>query len=313
MGSGIHSMLEFQETLTKELLPLAWSHDPLTTLKLICNLLDRYRDGSKSDDEAFYAAAFWLHHNHPKTLACNLLPIASAFGHILDVLDILSRVLLQGNGQQQVDQYSMTWTRKEKNQYFQSQQFQFQLTQNVRKKNRTTCPFPRPNPRQIRQIKAEKDKKKASALLKRRKTIATANKATDRYHGDPDYRFLHDQVSDLMAECLKHDIQKWKEHQQQRREHGQKEKKMKTLELNITSVASCLGFMLPPTDQLMYETVARKLFQPGESQSEFSNAMSLQRRLQKEVLVPLRQTLAPANQEGANKWGYDPCPVYDRV
>ncbi|PQQ00328.1 uncharacterized protein Pyn_14590 [Prunus yedoensis var. nudiflora] len=115
-----------------------------------------------------------------------------------------------------------------------------------------------------------------------------------------------------MAECLKHDIQKWNEHQQQRREHGQKEKKMKTLELNITSVARCLGLMLPPTDQLMYETVARKLFQPGESQSEFSNPMSLQQRLQKEVLVPLRQTLAPANEEGANKWGYDPCPAYDR-
>ncbi|PQQ00325.1 uncharacterized protein Pyn_14587 [Prunus yedoensis var. nudiflora] len=85
-------------------------------------------------------------HNRPKTLACNLLPIASAFGHILDVLDILSRVLLQGNGQQQVDQYSMTWTKKEKNQNFQSQQFQFQLTQNARKKNRTTCSLPPPSP-----------------------------------------------------------------------------------------------------------------------------------------------------------------------
>ncbi|KAL6282837.1 hypothetical protein ACE6H2_013766 [Prunus campanulata] len=237
MGSGIHSNLEFHETLTKQLLPRAWSHDPLTTLKLICNLQAKWRDNGKPYEEAFYAAAFWLHHNHPKTLACNLLPIASAFGRIFDVLDILSRVLLQG---------------------------------------------------QIRQIKVEKAKKKASALLKRRKTIATANKAVDRYHGDPDYWFLHDRVTDLMAECLKHDIQQFNQHLQQRREREQgqdqdaNEKKMQTLEFNVTR----------------------------ESQSEFSNPMSLQRRLHKEVLVPLRQTLAPANQEGANKWGYDPCPAH---
>ncbi|XP_021819643.1 uncharacterized protein LOC110761473 [Prunus avium] len=337
MGSGIHSNLEFHETLTKQLLPLAWSHNPLTTLKLICNLLDRWKDGSKSDNEAFYAAAFWLHHNHPKTLACNLLPIASAFGHILDVLDILSRVLLQGNGQQQVDQYSMTWTRKEKNQNFQSQQFR--LTQNAREKNRTTCSLP-PSPRQSLQIKAEKAKEKASALLKRRKTAAVANKAVERYHGDSDYRYLHDRVSDLMAECLKHDIQEFNQHQQQRhiesaskrpvaaasitcnlnvsqisnseQEHNQNKKKMKTLELNITGVADYFRFMSPHMDQLLYETVAMKVFTLGES--EFSNPMSVQRRLRKEVLVPLRRALAPANQEGAtaNKWGYDQRLVYGR-
>ncbi|BFG28339.1 hypothetical protein CerSpe_146120 [Prunus speciosa] len=316
MGSGIHSNLEFHETLTKQLLPRAWSHDPLTTLKLICNLQAKWRDNGKPYEEAFYAAAFWLHHNHPKTLACNLLPIASAFGRIFDVLDILSRVLLQGNGQQQVDQYSMTWTRKEKNKHFLSQQYQFQLTQNGRKKNRTTCPLPPPSPRQIRQIKVEKAKKKASALLKRRKTIATANKAVDRYHGDPDYWFLHDRVTDLMAECLKHDIQQFNQHLQQRREREQgqdqdaNEKKMQTLEFNVTSVAYCFEFVPPPTDQLLYESIARKIFLPGESdsESEFLNPMSLwRRRLRKEILVPLRQALALANETGANKWGYCPC------
>ncbi|CAB4307062.1 unnamed protein product [Prunus armeniaca] len=63
-----------------------------------------------------------------------------------------------------------------------------------------------------------------------------ANKAVERYHGDSDYRFLHDRVSELMAECLKHDVQEFNQHQQQRREqeHNQKKKKMKTLDLNIT-------------------------------------------------------------------------------
>ncbi|XP_007213325.2 uncharacterized protein LOC18778929 [Prunus persica] len=309
MGSGIHSKLEFHETLTKQLLPQAWSCNPLTTLKLICNFLDN--DGEKADDEAFYSAAFWLHHNHPKTLSCNLLPIAGAWGHIIHVLETLSRVLLQGNAQLQVDQYSMTWTRKDANQEFQSKQFQIQLTQNERR--RTTCPLPPPSPRQTRQIKVEKAKEKASALLKRRKTTAMANKAADRYHSDPDYRFLHDRVSDLMAECLKHDIQQFNQHQQQRREQeqDQKKKKMKKLEFNITDAADCFRFVPAPMDQLLYETVARNVFSPGELESEFSNPMSLRRRLRKEILVPLRQALAPEDEEGANKWGYYQRLVYD--
>ncbi|CAN6577843.1 unnamed protein product [Malus baccata var. baccata] len=60
----------------KQLLPLAWSHNPLTTLKLICNLRDVSNDLGKADEEAFYAAAFWLHQHHPRTLACNLASIA---------------------------------------------------------------------------------------------------------------------------------------------------------------------------------------------------------------------------------------------
>nr|XP_028954481.1 uncharacterized protein LOC103428357 [Malus domestica] len=60
----------------KQLLPLAWSHSPLTTLKLICNLRDLSNDLGKADEEAFYAAAFWLHQHHPRTLACNLASIA---------------------------------------------------------------------------------------------------------------------------------------------------------------------------------------------------------------------------------------------
>ncbi|KAM1796254.1 hypothetical protein ACFX11_036511 [Malus domestica] len=34
-----------------------------------------------------------------------------------------------------------------------------------------------------------------------------ANKVAERYDRDPHYRFFHDRVSNLMAECLKHDIQ----------------------------------------------------------------------------------------------------------
>ncbi|KAL2463630.1 hypothetical protein Fot_53286 [Forsythia ovata] len=52
-------------------LELAWAHNSLTALKLICNLRG-VRGTGKSDKEGFYTASFWLHHYHPKTLAGNV-------------------------------------------------------------------------------------------------------------------------------------------------------------------------------------------------------------------------------------------------
>ncbi|KAM1025802.1 hypothetical protein ACFX13_039555 [Malus domestica] len=74
----------------KQLLPLAWSHNPVTTLKLICNLR-----GEKSYLEAFDTAAYWLHHNHPKTLLRSIPSIAVSFGCFIDPVDILY-FLLEG-------------------------------------------------------------------------------------------------------------------------------------------------------------------------------------------------------------------------
>ncbi|KAM1786494.1 hypothetical protein ACFX12_039272 [Malus domestica] len=67
----------------KQLLPLAWSHNPLITLKLISNL-----DSGKLYDEAFFSAVFWLHHNHPKTLLCNV-----SFKDSYVLIDILYSLL----------------------------------------------------------------------------------------------------------------------------------------------------------------------------------------------------------------------------
>lgn len=78
------------ETLTQRL-QLAWDFSPLTTLKLICNLRG-VRGKGKSDKEGYYAAALWLHKHHPKTLACNLAPIAD-FGYFKDLPEILYRLL----------------------------------------------------------------------------------------------------------------------------------------------------------------------------------------------------------------------------
>jgi len=80
------------ETLLQRL-QLAWTYNPLTTLKLVCNLRG-VRGTGKSDRQGFYAAALWFHHHHPKTLASNV-PSLAEFGYFKDLPEILYR-LLQG-------------------------------------------------------------------------------------------------------------------------------------------------------------------------------------------------------------------------
>ncbi|XVF81479.1 hypothetical protein PTKIN_Ptkin15bG0158600 [Pterospermum kingtungense] len=75
----------------KKRLRRAWAHNPLTTLKLVCNLRG-VRGTGKSDKEGFYTAAFWLHRHHPKTLACSLDSFAD-FGYFKDLPEILFRLL----------------------------------------------------------------------------------------------------------------------------------------------------------------------------------------------------------------------------
>ncbi|RWR78950.1 hypothetical protein CKAN_00750400 [Cinnamomum micranthum f. kanehirae] len=71
--------------MVRELLPRAWAHNPLTTLKLI---LHRRRPALCFDKEVFYTLVFWLHQNHPKTLTLNLRWFAQVgyTDHLLDIL-----------------------------------------------------------------------------------------------------------------------------------------------------------------------------------------------------------------------------------
>ncbi|XP_020420360.1 uncharacterized protein LOC18777260 [Prunus persica] len=61
----------------EELLSLAWSHNPLTALKLIYKILQDCSFGTGEED-TFRTVTFWIHNNHPKTLARNVTPIAGA-------------------------------------------------------------------------------------------------------------------------------------------------------------------------------------------------------------------------------------------
>ncbi|XP_059636006.1 uncharacterized protein LOC132278214 [Cornus florida] len=78
------------ESVTSRL-QLAWDQDPLTALKLVCNLRG-VRGTGKADKEGFYAAALWLHGSHPMTLAHNTSSIAE-FGYFKDLPEILYRLL----------------------------------------------------------------------------------------------------------------------------------------------------------------------------------------------------------------------------
>ncbi|XP_059443669.1 uncharacterized protein LOC132175667 [Corylus avellana] len=78
------------DSLTQRL-ELAWAHNPLTTLKLICNLRG-VRGTGKSDKFGFYTAALWLHMNHPKTLVHNIESLAK-FGYFKDLPEILYLLL----------------------------------------------------------------------------------------------------------------------------------------------------------------------------------------------------------------------------
>ncbi|KAM1138335.1 hypothetical protein ACFX14_036118 [Malus domestica] len=137
------SIVEFHKILMNQVLPSAWSHNPLTTLKLICNFIDRRDDGGKrSQDEAFFTTAVWLYQNHPKTLAYNLVPISGSFRHILDLPCILPQVL-QGEAHLKFT----GWMKEEAD------------------SNRMV------------KVKEKDAKSKASELLLRRKAIHTTNKA----------------------------------------------------------------------------------------------------------------------------------------
>ncbi|KAM0851189.1 hypothetical protein ACQ4PT_052587 [Festuca glaucescens] len=73
------------------LLAKAWAAEPLTALRLACNLRG-VRGTGKADREGFYAAALWMHEHHPATLALNAGPIADV-GYLKDLPEILHRIV----------------------------------------------------------------------------------------------------------------------------------------------------------------------------------------------------------------------------
>ncbi|XP_061355673.1 uncharacterized protein LOC133300178 [Gastrolobium bilobum] len=272
------------------MLELAWSHHSLTTLKLVSNLRG-VRGTGKSDREGFYAAALWLHAHHPKTLAANL-PSFADFGYFKDLPEILYRLL---------EDYEVRKTQKEE--WEKRKQGFGRRTKgkhNEKKKNESLL-LPRETRVMEEMVRAKAVKESAHAA-REEKRIAMAKKLVDRYGIDPDFRFLHDRVSDHFAECLKKDIE--------------------FLNSGSLRKISLAAKWCPSVDSsfdrstLLCESIGRRVF-PREVYKEYEGveeahyAYRVRDRLRKEVLVPLRKVLElPEVYIGANRWDLIP---YNRV
>ncbi|XP_057949701.1 uncharacterized protein LOC131144835 [Malania oleifera] len=292
-------------TLT-ELLDLSWNHDPLTTLKLVCNLRG-VRGTGKSDKEGFYTAAFWLHQNHPKTLAGNIGPVAE-FGYFKDFPKILYR-LLEGSDVRQVAKFERLKNRMYKGGRAKCRRFppiarhgRIKNEKNFNKSDgRSKSAVPREQEILAGMARVEAEKAKARRLRNDKKT-AMARKVVERFNRDPDFQFLYEAITDLFSNHLRSDIQ--------------------FLNSGETRKISLAAKWCPSLDSsfdkstLLCESIARKVF-PRESHPEYEGiedahyAYRVRDRLRKQALVPLRKALdLPEIYMSANQWGSIP---YNRV
>jgi len=291
------------ETLV-ERLKLAWSHNPLTTLKLVCNLRG-VRGTGKSDKEGFYAAALWFHENHPKTLATNI-PSLADFGYFKDLPEILYRIL-QGSGIREIQKQE--WNERKsgsKNKRLQPSN-PFALRRRINKKQRHNhrehkgaWKLSDKDSLMTEEVAARaKAQKQTAHVLKEEKRIALAKKLVDRYNHDPDFKLLHDCISHHFADCLKKDLQ--------------------FLKSGSPTKISLAAKWCPSVDSsfdrstLLCESIAKRIFprEEYEGVEEAHYAYRVRDRLRKDVLVPLRKVLElPEVFIGANQWGLIP---YNRV
>ncbi|XP_043718288.1 uncharacterized protein LOC122666205 isoform X1 [Telopea speciosissima] len=276
----------------KQWLDLAWSHNALTTLKLICNLRG-VRGTGKSDKEGFYTAALWLHKNHPKTLACNVRWFAD-FGYFKDLPEILYRLIEGADVRKNAQVWRPNGVRTRR-----PRPIFKRKKSKKRRPQRVTLESFMPRVKWNQRIAAATEK---VINLKKEKVISKAKKAVERYSRDPDYRYLHDRVSDVFAELLVADLQFLKSRQLS----------------NISLAAKWCPSLDSSFDRsiLLCESIARRVF-PRNSYLEYEGveeahyAYRIRDRLRKEYLVPLRKVLElSVVYMSANLWNSLP---YNRV
>ncbi|CAK9160058.1 unnamed protein product [Ilex paraguariensis] len=233
-------------------------HNQLTTLKLICNLRG-VRGIGKSDKKNFYTAALWLHKHHPKTLVCNL-DIFADFGYFKDLPKILYRIL-KGPDKRVHEMKSRKRHKKE-----------------VERKRNLRARVPR-DKRVEANLEKVKEEREKTRDLRKKTEVAKAKKAFKRYTRDPDYRFLHDQISTIFANRLKSDIQC-----------------LNSSEFKNISLAAKWCPSIDSSFDKICENIARRLFSledyiEYQDIEEAHYAYRVRDRLRKEVLVPLHKVL----------------------
>uniref|UniRef100_A0ACD5VQP3 Uncharacterized protein n=1 Tax=Avena sativa TaxID=4498 RepID=A0ACD5VQP3_AVESA len=313
----------------RDLLAAAWAHDALTALKLACNLRG-VRGTGKSDKEGFYAAALWMHTNHPKTLACNVAALAE-FGYLKDFPEMLFR-LIHGPDVRKAAKESAAadkTRRKEKDLSKKREALRARLAS--RKRARELAP-PKPTfgdylnvalsskPAKITPVAAmeiesaaeqkpeamevdQKKKAKRGMSKKVRKVAKLAVQSLETYYGDRAYRFLFDSVAEFFADLLASDLEQMAA--------GGKTRKIGLAAKWCPTPGSSFD-----RTTLLCEAIARHLF-PRDSNPEYAELQEehytyqVLYRLRREVLVPLRKILElPEVYMSAQLWSNLP---YTRV
>ena len=281
-----------------QLLELAWAHDPLTTLKLICNLRG-VRGTGKSDKQGFYTSSLWLHKSHPKTLALNLKALVH-FGYFKDLPEILYR-LLHGSEVRKLAKQARKENKrgKRRSQYFKRKRDEAQEEEILEGLQKI---FVSEEEENLEMKTVEKSSKEQARALRKEREISKAKIALDRYNNDPHYRFLFDCVCDVFAELLKSDL----------------EFMSRGEDFKISLAAKWCPTVDSAYDKslLICEGIARRVF-PKESEKEYEGieeahyAYRVRDRLRKQVLVPLHKTLElPEVFMSAKQWNSLP---YNRV
>ncbi|KAL3728512.1 hypothetical protein ACJRO7_033147 [Eucalyptus globulus] len=193
------------ESLTQRL-ESAWAHDPLTALKLVCNLRG-VRGNGKSDKEGFHAAARWLFKNHPRTLASNVGAFAE-FGYFKDLPEILYRLL---EGPDIRPRQNSEWQRRKGSRRRRKFLEWFSCPDESRTEGRNSSRTAGASvPKEVRvanKAARDQEQKQKASELRNMKRIAMARKLLERYKRDGDFRFLHDAVSTHFAHCLTADLE----------------------------------------------------------------------------------------------------------
>ncbi|CAL5054082.1 unnamed protein product [Urochloa decumbens] len=297
-------------------LATAWAAEPLTALRLACNLRG-VRGTGKSDREGFYAAALWMHGSHPKTLALNARAIAG-FGYLKDLPEILHRIIHGGVAttgprrrlvattvprRRLVAGYSDKDYSDSESEYDSDDDDDTQTEESEPEADGHGDGTVAEEGRAAAKEEERKRKAEVASMERQRRRAVAAARALDRYSRDASYRFLHDRTADVFADLLGEDM-----------------RHLAAGELNELSLAAK---WCPSIDcsydrsTLLCEAIGRRLFPRGSSPElpedldDRYYAYRVRELLRKQALTPLRAALKlPEVFISDRAWGH---VVYTRV
>ncbi|KAH7444190.1 hypothetical protein KP509_02G069100 [Ceratopteris richardii] len=293
---------------TVSLLEQAWVHDSLTCLKLVCHLRG-VRGTGKSNQQAFYTCASWLHRCHPQTLLANL-HLVPKFGYYKDLREIVLREIEGPDEVQKRLEDNATRKRKipmaksggsrRRRSYHDSEKKGYWA-----RKGEAAREAKKAGVLQDREVRIaialEKDKmaKETASQLRRQRRKDMAGRVENKLRESPRLAALYNAVAEIFAKQLQAD--------------------MTALNSDSLSEISFAAKWCPSQGKSyglrtsLYQKVAELIFCNGECKhlDDEMPAVAMTEKLRTEFLVPLRRALElPEIYMSANRWKELP---YERV